>query len=141
MQLQPYLFFDGRCEEALGFYASALGAKVTALMRFQDAPAHASGPGCTPPPGDKVMHANLQIGDVQVMASDGAPPGEAAFKGFALTLTPFTDAEAERLFQALSEGGQVQVPFGPTFFASSFGMVADRFGVPWMVVLPLPEEP
>lgn len=140
MQVQPYLFFDGRCEEALEFYSSALGAKVTALMRFKDAPATASAPGCTPPPGDKVMHANLQIGEAQIMASDGQPPGQGIFKGFALSLAPATDAEAQRLFNALAEGGQVQMPFGPTFFASSFGMVADRFGVPWMVVVPLPEQ-
>ena len=80
MQVQPYLFFDGRCEEALNFYSAALGAQVTALMRFKDAPPSASAPGCTPPPGDKIMHANLQIGPVQIMASDGMVPGEGAFK-------------------------------------------------------------
>lgn len=141
MQVQLYLFFDGRCEEALNFYCTALGARVTALMRFKDAPPSASAPGCTPPPGDKIMHSNLQIGTAQIMASDGVAPGEGAFKGFALSLAPPTDAEAERLFKALSDGGQVQMPLGPTFFASSFGMLADRFGVPWMVVVPLPEEP
>ncbi|MDY0108038.1 MAG: VOC family protein [Giesbergeria sp.] len=139
MQVQPYLFFDGRCEEALNFYSAALGAQVTALMRFKDAPPSASAPGCTPPPGDKIMHANLQIGPVQIMASDGMVPGEGAFKGFALSLAPATDAEAACLFQALAEGGQVQMPLGPTFFASSFAMLTDRFGVPWMLVVPLPE--
>ena len=137
MHVQPYLFFDGRCEEALNFYSAALGAQVTALMRFKDAPPSASAPGCTPPPGDKIMHANLQIGPVQIMASDGIAPGEGAFKGFALTLTPATDAEAARLFQALADGGQVHMPLGPTFFASSFGMLADRYGVPWMFIVPL----
>lgn len=137
MHVQPYLFFDGHCEEALNFYSAALGAKVTALMRFKDAPPSASAPGCTPPPGDKIMHANLQIGPVQIMASDGIAPGEGAFKGFALTLTPATDAEAARLFQALADGGQVHMPLGPTFFASSFGMLADRYGVPWMFIVPL----
>lgn len=140
MQVQPYLFFDGRCEEALNFYCSALGAQITALMRYKDAPDNASAPGCTPPPGDKIMHANLKIGEVQVMAADGVPPGEGAFKGFALSLTPASDAEAERLFKALADGGQVRMPFGATFFASSFGMLADRFGVPWMVIVPLPEQ-
>ncbi len=139
MQIQPYLFFDGRCEEAINFYRSALGAQVTTLMRFKDAPANATAPGCTPPPGDKIMHANLQIGEMQIMASDGVAPGEGAFKGFALSLAPVTDVEAERLFKALAEGGSVQMPFGGTFFASSFGMTTDRFGVPWMVIVPLPQ--
>ena len=145
MQVQTYLFFDGRCEEALNFYCSALGAQVTALMRFKEMPPQAAGaPGCAQDagaiPGEKIMHANLQIGEVQVMASDGVPPGEGAFKGFALSLAPASDAEAERLFKALADGGQVRMPFGATFFASSFGMLADRFGVPWMVIVPLPEQ-
>lgn len=134
MQVQPYLFFDGCCEEALAFYSQALGAQVTALMRYRDSPE-------PPPPGDamdgeKIMHANLQIGETQIMASDGQRPGEGVFKGFSLSLAPATDAEARRLFDALADGGQVQMPFGPTFFATAFGMVADRFGVGWMVIVP-----
>ena len=134
MQVQPYLFFDGRCEEALTFYSQALGAQVTALMRYRESPE-------PPPPGntmagDKIMHANLQIGETQIMASDGQRPGEGLFKGFSLSITTATDAQARRLFDALADGGHIQMPFGPTFFATAFGMVADRFGVPWMVVAP-----
>ena len=145
MQVQPYLFFNGHCEEALTLYRTALGAQVTALMRFKDMPPSAAaepgcaaGPGCMPP--EKIMHANVQIGDTQFMASDGRPPDDGDFKGFALSLTAANDAEAKRLFQALTEGGQVHMPLGATFYASSFGMLADRFGVPWMVIVALPDQ-
>ena len=134
MQVQPYLFFDGRCEEAIDFYRSKLGAEVDMLMRFQDSPEpqqHA--PGAE----NKIMHVNLRIGDTTVLASDGRCLGQPNFQGFALSLTPADDAEAKRLFSVLSEGGQVQMPLGKTFFASSFGMLADRFGVSWMVYVPL----
>jgi PhnB protein len=86
--------------------------------------------------GDKIMHANLQIGETQIMASDGQRPGEGLFKGFSLSITAATDAQARRLFDALADGGHIQMPFGPTFFATAFGMVADRFGVGWMVIVP-----
>jgi PhnB protein len=132
MQVQPYLFFDGRCEEALEFYKSALGAEVAMLMRFKDNPE----PGMSPAgAGDKVMHASFRIGDSTVMASDGRCLGQPSFQGFSLSLTAADDAEAERLFAALAEGGQVQMPLAKTFFSSRFGMVADRFGVPWMIVV------
>jgi PhnB protein len=133
MQVQPYLFFDGRCEEALAFYRSALGAEVTALHRFQDSPEpHA--PGMIPPGADhKVMHASFRVGGTTVLASDGRCTGHPSFEGFALSLTVPNDAEAERLFAALSQGGHVQMPLAKTFFSSRFGMVADRFGVSWMV--------
>lgn len=144
MLVQPYLFFDGRCEEALNFYKKALGAKVTALMRFSDSPVPPSPDMCAG--GDiaamdmsKVMHANLEIGDTQIMASDGMAQGKAEFKGFSLSISASSDAEAQRLFKALGEGGQVQMPMAETFFASAFGMVADRFGVSWMVINPKPE--
>jgi PhnB protein len=134
MQVQPYLFFDGRCEEAIEFYRGKLGAQVDMLMRFKDSPE----PHQHPPGSDnKIMHVNLRIGDTTVLASDGRCLGQPSFQGFALSLTPADDAEAGRLFTALSEGGQVQMPLGKTFFASSFGMVADRFGVAWMVYVPL----
>jgi PhnB protein len=130
MQAQPYLFFDGRCEEAIEFYRRVLGAEVTMLMHFKDSP----DPGmCAPGHGDKVMHANLRIGDTTVLASDGRCQGPASFKGFALSLTVSDEAEAERLFAALADGGQVQMPLTKTFFSPRFGMVADRFGVSWMV--------
>lgn len=131
MQVQTYLFFDGRCEEALEYYRTALGAQVTTLMRFKDSPEP------QPPPGEKIMHANFQIGETQLMASDSPAPSD--FKGFSLSLNPTSDAEAQRLFTTLAEGGSVQMALGPTFFASSFGMVTDRFGVPWMLVVTLPQ--
>ncbi len=130
MQIQPYLFFDGRCEEALAFYRGALGAEVTMLMRFKDSP----DPGMIPPgAGDKVMHASFRIGETTMMASDGRCQGQASFHGFALSLTVPNEAEAERLFGALGDGGQVQMPMTKTFFSPRFGMVADRFGVSWMI--------
>jgi PhnB protein len=133
MQVQPYLFFDGRCEEALEFYRRALGAEVTMLTRFKDSP-NPQEPGMVPPgAGDKVMHASFRIGNTTVMASDGRCQGRPSFEGFALSLTLRTDAEAERLFASLADGGQVQMPLTKTFFSSRFGMVADRFGVSWMI--------
>lgn len=135
MQVEPYLFFDGRCEEAIEFYRTKLGAEVSMLMRFKDAP-EPHQPGMIPPGGEnKVMHANLRIGKTAVMASDGRCEGKPNFQGFALSLTAATDADAERLFAALSDGGQVQMPLTKTFFSSRFGMVADRFGVSWMIVV------
>jgi PhnB protein len=133
MQVQPYLFFDGRCEEAIEFYRRALGAEVTMLMRFKDSPE----PYQTPPgKDDKVMHACFRIGDTAVMASDGQCQGKPSFQGFSLSVTSASEADADRLFTALAEGGQVQMPLTKTFFASRFGMVADRFGVSWMVIAP-----
>jgi PhnB protein len=133
MQIQPYLFFDGRCEEAVEFYRRALGAEVTMLIRFKDSP-EPPDPGIVPPgAGDKVMHVSLRIGDTTVLASDGRCEERPSFQGFALSLTVPDEAEAERLFAVLADGGQVQMPLTKTFFASRFGMVADRFGVSWMI--------
>jgi len=144
MQIQPYLFFNGRCEEALNFYQQAIGARVTALMRFKDAPPapkEASPQDCGPAAvePEKIMHANVQIGETQIMASDGMNDGKPEFKGFSLSINAPSDEEAERIFAALGDGGRVQMSMGPTFFASRFGMVADRFGVMWMVIVPLPD--
>ena len=133
MQVQPYLNFDGRCEEAIEFYRKALGAEVTALLRFKDNP-EAGTSGVAPGTENKVMHSSLRIGDTTVMASDGYCQGKGTFQGVSLALTVPNDAEAKRRFASLSDGGQVQVPLTKTFFASSFGMVADRFGVSWMIV-------
>ena len=133
MQLQPYLYFDGRCEEAIEFYRRTLGAEVTMLMRFQDSP-EPHQPGMLPPDsGNKVMHASLRIGESIVLASDGRCAGRPSFQGFALTLIVPTEAEAERLFASLAAGGQVQMPLTKTFFSPRFGMVADRFAVSWMI--------
>ena len=132
-QVQPYLFFEGRCEEAIEFYRKAIGAEVVALMRFKDSPDPAMAP---PGAADKVMHAMVRIGGTEMMASDGHCAGAAKFQGFALSLTAPSEAEAKRLFSALGEGGQVTMPLTKTFFSPSFGMLADRFGVSWMVYVP-----
>jgi PhnB protein len=137
MQVQPYLFFDGRCDEALEFYKKTLGAKVEMLMRFKECP---DSEGCPVGGAEKVMHSSFKIGDTTVMASDGHCTGNPTFQGFALSVNARNGAEAERLFASLAEGGQVQMPLGKTFFSPSFGMVADRFGVSWMVIV-LPESP
>ena len=137
MQVQPYLFFDGRCEEAIAFYQKTIGAQINMMMRFKEAPPDACPEGGFPPGTEnKVMHAALQIGEATVMASDGHNNGKPNFEGFALSLDAKNDAEAKRMFDALSEGGQVRMPLGKTFFASSFGMLADKFGVGWMVIVP-----
>jgi PhnB protein len=133
MLIQPYLNFDGRCEEALEFYRKALGAEVTALMRFKDTP-QAAEPGMVPPGSDnKVMHASFRIGETTVMASDCHCAGRPNFQGFSLAINLPNEAAAERVFAALSEGGTVQMPLSKTFFAASFGVVADRFGLSWMI--------
>ncbi|MGO8689354.1 MAG: VOC family protein [Thermoguttaceae bacterium] len=128
MQIQPYLFYNGRCDEAIAFYRAALGAEVTMLMRFNESPEPAAHGDA-----DKVMHASLRIGDTTVLVSDGRSSGALSFEGFALALTAADDATAERFFAALGDGGQVRMPLGKTFFSSKFGMVADRFGVLWMI--------
>lgn len=138
MLVQPYLSFEGRCEEAIEFYKKAVGAQVEMLMRFSDAPADTgmSKEGCVGPmpPADKIMHSSLRIGDSVVMATDGMTSGKTEFKGMSLTLSVKDDAEAQAKFKALGDGGAVLQPLSKTFFASSFGMVADKFGVTWMVI-------
>ncbi|KAI3591456.1 PhnB protein [Cupriavidus sp. U2] len=135
-KVQSYLFFDGRAEEAAEFYKTAIGAKVEGLMRFKDAPPDA-GPGCGPAAvsGDKVMHMALQIGDTTIMGSDGENKGQAEFKGFALSITVANAAEVDKTIGALSQGGHVVMPAAPTFFSERFGMVADKFGITWMVLV------
>ena len=131
MNVEPYLFFEGRTEEALQFYEQKLGAKIEALMRYQENPEPKYNP---PNSANKVMHALFSIGDTKVMASDGNCTGKPSFQGFALTINAKDAAEAKQRFDALAEGGQVQMPLAETFFAKSFGMVADRFGMGWMVI-------
>jgi PhnB protein len=140
MQIQPYLFFDGRCEEAINFYRKAVGAEVEMILRFKDSPEPPQ-PGMVPPGAeDKVMHAAFRVGDSMVLASDGHCQGKPKFDGFGLSLTVADEAEAERVFKALGEGGQVQAPLTKTFFSPRFGMLADRFGVNWMVyAVPTPK--
>lgn len=132
MHVTPYLFFEGRCEEAVEFYCRALGAKVSMLLTFGEAPEPAEHP---PGSEDKVMHANLLIGHTVVMVSDGSCGGTSNFRGFSLSLAAADEAEARRLFEALAEDGEVQMPLTRTFWSPSFGMVKDRFGVSWMITV------
>ncbi|MGO4416259.1 VOC family protein [Cupriavidus sp. KB_39] len=137
-KVQSYLFFDGRAEEAAEFYKTALGAKVEMLLRFRDNPEpQDASPGCGPGAGndDKVMHMALQIGDTTIMASDGDCKGQTAFQGFALSITVPDAATVDKTIGALSAGGNVVMPAMKTFFSERFGMVADKFGVTWMVLV------
>lgn len=136
MQVEAYLFFEGRCEEALEYYRKALGAEVTMLMRYKDNPEPPEKSKAPPGSENKVMHASFRVGETTVMASDGFCQGKPNFQGFSLTLTVANAAEADRKFAALADGGQVRMPLGKTFFSPRFGMVADRFGVGWMVIVP-----
>ena len=131
--IQPYLFFNGGCEQAVEFYRNALGAEVETMARFKDSPEPP--PPVMIPPGfeNKIMHASFRIGQTTVMASDGCSADKARFEGFSLSLSVSSEAEAERAFAALADGGQVRMPLTKTFFSSRFGMVTDRFGVSWMI--------
>jgi PhnB protein len=132
MQVQSYLFFDGRCDEAIEFYKKTLGAEVDMLMRWKDSPDKSM---CTPGNENKVMHASFKIGETRVMASDGRNTGNPEFKGFALSLNAKDESDADRLFNSLSSGGKVMMPLGKTFFSPRFGMTTDKFGVNWMVIV------
>jgi len=134
MHTQIYLFFDGRAEEALEFYKSTLDIEVEMLMRFKDAPPEAR-QGCAPGSEDKVMHSCFRVGDQRMMASDGYAKGNPEFKGFSLSLSTKDEADAEKVFAALAQGGQVQQPLIKTFFSPKFGMVQDKFGLGWMVMV------
>jgi len=133
MQTVPYLFFDGRAEEAATYYREALGAEIVALLRYRDSPEPQSEGMCPAGSEDKVMHMSLKIGQSTIMGSDGRCAGKPVFQGFSLSLTVRDAAEAETRFAALADGGEVQMPLSKTFFSPAFGMVTDRFGVPWMV--------
>jgi PhnB protein len=133
MALQPYLFFHGRCDEAIAFYEQSLDAKTAMRICYKDNP-EPPRPGTLPDNwGDKVMHAQLQIGDAVLLCSDGHGPEPVNFAGFSLSLTVKDVAEAEKKFHALAAGGNVMMPLGPTFFSPAFGMLSDRFGVHWMI--------
>jgi PhnB protein len=133
MNVQPYLSFEGRAQEAIDFYKSALGAKVDVVMHFKDAPPEVQ---TSPGSKDKIMHSAIHVGDTQIMLTDGQCSGKAVFSGITLTLNAAGTAEAEKLFGALGQGGKVTMPMSETFFAHRFGMVADKFGVNWMVLAP-----
>jgi PhnB protein len=132
--VEPYLSFEGRCEEAIEFYRRALGAQVEFMMRMKESPE-------PPPPGtlprgaeDKILHASIRVGETRLMMSDGSVSGQPSFNGIALSIAVANEAEADRVFAALADGGTVQMPLAKTFFSPRFGMVADRFGVGWMVI-------
>jgi len=133
MQVQPYLFFEGRAEEAIEFYKKAVGAQVEMVMRFKQAPDQSM---ISPGSAEKVMHAAIKVGDSTVLMSDGRNTGKSNFQGFSLTLYAKDEAEADKLFGALGAGGEVRMPMDKTFFAKRFGMVADKFGVGWMIIVP-----
>lgn len=140
MQTQIYLFFDGRTDEALAFYKKTLGIEVEMLMRFKDNPDFKDNPnndpGCAPNGNpNAIKHSSFKLGDQRVMASDGYAKGEPEFKGFSLSLSVKTEGEADKVFAALGEGGKIEMPLGKTFFSPKFGMLADKFGVNWMVLV------
>lgn len=132
MQVQPYLFFEGRCDEAIAFYKEALGAEVGMLMRWKDSPEKSM---CTPQNENRVMHASLTIGNSRVMVSDGQGSGNPTFKGFALSIDAKDEADLDKKFAALSAGGNVIMPPGKTFFSPRFAMATDKFGVTWMLIV------
>lgn len=134
MQITLYLFFDGRCEEAIEFYRMTLDAEVTMLLRFKDNPDPPTGSAESPESAEKVMHSSLRIGDAEIHLSDGRCTGQPSFQGFALSIARSDSEQAAKTFAALADGGQVRMPMAKTFFSPAFGMVADRFGVPWMVI-------
>jgi PhnB protein len=134
--IHAYLNFEGRCEEALEFYKKAIDAKVEMLMRHKESPEPAP-PGCVPAGAEnKVMHSSFFVGESMIMATDGRCTGTTSFAGFTISISAFTVAEADKFFNALAEGGQVQMPQTKTFFSPRFGMVTDKFGVNWMVIVP-----
>jgi len=133
MKIEPYLFFEGRADEAIEFYKTALGAKVNRVMRYKDCPdsSHPFPPELLP----KVMHASLRVGNMDLLLSDGHCKDQPKFIGFALTLNVPSDTDATKYFNALADGGKITMPLGKTFFSSNFGMLTDRFGVQWMVIV------
>jgi PhnB protein len=132
MPVQPYLFFNGRCDEAIEFYQKAVGAEVMMLTRFKQMPDQSM---VRPETAEKIMHARLRVGDAIVLVSDGMCSGEQKFEGFSLTLSLSTADEVDRRFKALAEGGEVRMPLDKTFFSPRFGMLTDRFGVGWIVLV------
>jgi len=138
MQVQPYLSFEGRCEEAINFYKKAMNAEVVHKHYFKEAPDQSM---VTPENSGKIMHSMLRVGQTTFMASDGRCGGKSTFEGITMNVMTDTEAEAEKIFAALGDGGQITMPMTPTFFAARFGMVQDRFGVHWMIMKPTPFEP
>ena len=131
--IQPYLFFNGSCEQAIEFYRKALGAEIEMMMRFKESP-EPPPPGAVPPGFEnKIMHASFRVGQTTVLASDGCSADKLRFQGFSLSLSVPTEAEADRAFTTLADGGQVKMPLTKTFFSPRFGMLEDRFGIGWII--------
>lgn len=138
MRIEPYLFFNGQAEEALAFYERALGGQVESKMRYAECPDPVP-PEQLPPGGpQKLLHARLHLGEMALMMSDGVPRDGGGFRGFSLTLQYSTEADARRVFDVLTEGGQMLLPLSRTFFSPCYGMLVDRFGVQWMVMVCTP---
>jgi len=138
--IQPYLFFNGCCEQAIEFYRQAVGAEVEMMMRFKDSPEPCQ-PGMVPPGFEnKIMHTSFRVGQTMVMASDGCSAEKTNFQGFSLSLSLPSEAEADRVFAALADGGQVRMPLAKTFWSPRFGMVQDRFGIGWMITVTSPGQ-
>jgi len=141
MTVVPYLFFEGNCEKALEFYRTALGAEIGMVMRYdaarQDGPAQ---PDCPMPPPDKIMHAEFKLRGTTIFASDGGANGKPEFKGFSLNILADDPSDAKHLFDVLANGGTIMMPFGPTFFSPAFGMTSDKFGMNWMIYVPMPGQ-
>lgn len=139
MNVQPYIFFEGRCEEALAFYRRAIGAEIVQLKRYREAPQR--NPDLPPGSDDKIMHAAFRVGDSVVLASDGFSNGNPTFTGFSLTIEADDTAQAEYMFAALADGGEVKQPLIETFFSPRFGMLVDRFGLGWIIVAQTADKP
>lgn len=138
--IEPYLFFNGRCEEAIEFYRKALGAEVETMMRYKESP-EPPPPGMVPPGFEnKIMHCSFKIGETRVMASDGSSADKPSFEGFYLGLHVSNEAEASRAFNALADGGKIKMPLTKTFWSPLFGMLEDRFGIGWMINLAPPVQ-
>lgn len=132
--VQSYVFFDGKCEEALEFYKNAVGAQVDRLLRYKESP-EPPPPGCGPTDPNKIMHVQFRIGETVIMGSDGRATGNPKFEGFALALTVKAEADADKAFNALASGGRIEMPLAKTFFSPKFGMLVDKFGVFWMIMV------
>lgn len=133
MQLNPYLFFNGQCETAFKFYEQCLGGKITTLMTYAESPDSSMTEHLSPEWRNKIMHVNLNLGDQDLMGSDGLPDYDEKPQGFSVSLSLNDPTAAERIFHGLAESGKVQMPFQQTFWAYRFGMVVDQFGIPWMI--------
>lgn len=134
--IQPYLFFRGRCEEAIAYYKNTIGAEVVMMMRFKDSPEEPGSHTIPPEMAERIMHASLRIGGAEILMSDGMKSGDCDFDCVSLAVSVASEAECDRIFNGLAADGTVQMPLGSTFFAKRFGAVADKFGVGWMILVP-----